>query len=148
LGLFVVDDKPTPNRSGEGISLEKETKYQIPLHGAGNKVICNVGLKQGGSRTSGLNSHLQSQHSKAWTAFVKGILEKEEVETGAKRVIEDLFDQIEGTPPNKRTQVDVGARPSGMSGTTTLSRSPFERQLKYERHGRIQLQWEVWMTKY
>ncbi len=47
LDLFVVDDKPIPNKSGVGTCLEKGAKCQIQLKGAGNKVICNVSLKQG-----------------------------------------------------------------------------------------------------
>jgi hypothetical protein len=55
--FFVTDDKPV-NKSGVGICLEKGAQSKVPLEGAGNKLICNVRLKQGGAITSGLNSHL------------------------------------------------------------------------------------------
>jgi hypothetical protein len=51
--FFVTDDKPVLKKSGDSTCLEKGAKCHVPLEGAGNKFICNLRFKQGGSTTSG-----------------------------------------------------------------------------------------------
>ena len=139
--FFVIDDIKVPNKSGVGTCIEKGAKCQVALDADG-KIICNSRMRQGGSTTSGLNSHLKSQHPKAWAAFVAAKNAEHKEKLGTKRAIEDMFDEIEGTPPSKKYRLEP------MSGMKTLPKSPYTRDLKYERRGRIQLQWELWMTEY
>ena len=142
--FFVIDDIKVPNKSGVGTCIEKGAKCTVPLEGAGGTILCNARLRQGGSTTSGLNSHLHSQHPKAWDAFINAKAAELREKQGAKRSIENLFDEMEGTPPSKRSRAEA----SEMSGVKALPKSPFFRDLKYEKRGRIQLQWELWMTEY
>ena len=60
------------------------------------KIGLNKRIKQGDATTSGLNSHLKSQHPTAWAKFkkAKAILERETL--GAKRAIDECYDNLEG----------------------------------------------------
>ena len=144
--FFVIDDQKVPNLSGVGTCIEKGAKCQVQLEGAGGQILCNARLKQGSSTTSGLNSHLHSRHPKAWAALEAAKRAEEKEKKGVKRQIEDMFDELEGTPPSK------SQRQEPMSGVKRLplshTKSPFIRELKYERRGKMQQTWEMWITEY
>lgn len=87
--FFIVDDE------GVGMRMQKYAKCQVPIF-PGSTRLCNKRIKQGDATTSGLNSHLKSQHPTAWAKFkkAKAILERETL--GAKRAIDECYDNLEG----------------------------------------------------
>lgn len=92
--FFVPDDIEAPNPSGVGTHLQKWAKCQVPL--AGGTRLCNKRIKQGDATTSGLNSHLRTQHPAAWAKFKRAKGEKEREAAGAKRAVDECYDDLEG----------------------------------------------------
>jgi hypothetical protein len=84
-----------------------------------------------GSTTSGLNSHLKSQHPKAYLQFINAKASKKKETESAKRARYDLLDNLEGTPPNKIARSNVA-----VLGVKPLMKTPFNRNLKYGIRGR------------
>ena len=85
-------DKVVPNITGVGTMIAKFAECQVKRGG----VICGAILKQGLSSTTGLNSHLASQHPKCAEEIKAEKVLKATEKTGAKRNISHLYALAEG----------------------------------------------------
>ena len=139
--FFIVADCEEPNPSGVGVHLEKYGQCQVPLV-PGSSRLCNAKIKQLGSTTSGLNSHLKSQHPNAYNQFIHAKASKKKATESAKRVRDDLLDNLEGTPPSKISRSNVA-----VSGVKPLMKTPFDRALKYGMREKIQQRFDLWVTE-
>ena len=99
--------------------------------------------------TSGLLSHLRSQHPSKFTLFKKEKLRLEREATGSKRAIDEVLDELEGlaTPPSKRHRTETGS----VSGVKTIMKTPFTSSrpstLRHEIQGRMQKKFDLWVTE-
>ena len=146
--FFITDDIEIPDPSGVGMILQKGARCQVQLV-PGNPRLCNKRILQTEATTSGLLSHLKSQHPSKFAIFKKEKLRLEHEATGSKRAIDAVLDELEGlaTPPSKRHRTETGS----ISGVKPIMKTPFTSSrpsiLRHEIQGRVQKKFDLWVTE-
>ena len=132
---FNVSDRKVGGR------IEKGAICKVEISG----VPCGKRIMQNGSTTSGLNQHLERKHPKAFEECKKSQATLQAEKLGTKRTLQDHFDSLEGTP-TKKPRMDTPLKPS--SALKPLPRTPWDRVLKYDTRGKMQLRFDLWITEY
>jgi hypothetical protein len=132
---FDVSDKLVNGR------MEKGAVCKVDMGG----VPCGKRIMQNGSSTTGLNQHLERRHPAAFEECKTKQINIQAEKLATKRTLNDRFDDLEGTP-SKKLKPNAPGTPS--SALKPLPKTPWDRVLKYDVRGKMQLRWDLWITEY
>ena len=80
--------------------IKKEAVCKVINHAVGRGVPCGATLQQPGCSTTGPRNHLKRKHPKQWAELLAIEHAKVQVKRGAKRVLHQTFDSLEGENQN------------------------------------------------
>ena len=80
--------------------IKKEAVCKVINHAVGRGVPCGATLQQPGCSTTGPRNHLKRKHPKQWAELLAIEHAKVQVKRGAKRVLHQTFDSLEGEKQN------------------------------------------------